>query len=514
MNRRNFLQLLASTAVPARGQIVADQGRSLRPYVTALPIPPVLEPNVRLGAMHYRVAMRQGTAMMHPDLPPVPIFGYQGIYPGPTLRARPGQHVIITWENALPVQHILPVDQRIHGAMGPETRTITHLHAGRTTPRNDGYPDDWHLPGTSRTHWYPNPQGGSTLWYHDHALGTTRLNVYAGLAGFYLIEDNRFLPAAPFDIPLLLQDRSFKPDGTLFYPETFVPEFFGQTITVNGAVWPVLDVEPRPYRLRLLNGANGRFFRLTLSNGDFFHLVGTDGGLLPQAMAVERLLLTPAERIEVLVDFTPWAGETIMLHNDAQAPYPSGAAARLDCMAFRVCKKLSGTPLALDETLRAFAQPRRPWQQELGAPVRTRDLALTMRTDPIGQIHLLDDRLWDDPITEEPLLGAVEHWRLINLTPDTHPIHLHSGFFQVLGRARCDVARFQRDRQVVLLEPEHPPQPWELGQKDTVCVHPGEMTRIAMRFGPFPGRYVWHCHMLEHEDYEMMRPFVIRSPLS
>lgn len=248
---------------------------------------------------------------------------------------------MVKWINDLPFEHLLPVDRSIEGAepKHPSVRTVVHLHGGRVLPENDGFPEAWFTKDCKKrgpkflheVYYYPNCQRPAPLWYHDHALGITRLNVYAGLAGLYFIRDKHEeslnFPSGKFEIPLLIQDRSFYPNGELFYPSqpdplppvspspnpSIVPEFFGDTFFVNGKVWPYLEVEPRKYRFRIYNGSNARFFQLQLSSGQTFVQIGSDGGLFEEPVYVNEIILAPAERADVIVDFSLYKGQKLFL---------------------------------------------------------------------------------------------------------------------------------------------------------------------------------------------------------
>ncbi|MDI6907004.1 MAG: multicopper oxidase [Thermoanaerobacterales bacterium] len=512
---------------------------SIPKYVDPLPIPPVLRPRHRLfGIKHYTVKMRQVRQKLHRDTPPTTVWGYEGMYPGPTFEVRTNEIIKVKWINRLPIfRHLLPVDRTIHGAEppNPRVRTVVHLHGGNVPARYDGHPEAWF---TNRflvtgpyfkniTYVYPNIQPATTLWYHDHALGITRLNVYAGLAGFYIVrdayEDRLNLPHGPHEVPLVIQDRSFQRDGSLFYPArpedappgarlpdpSIVPEFFGDTIVVNGKVWPYLEVEPRKYRLRFLNGSNSRFYRMRLSSGQPFYQIGTDQGFLDEPVPREELLFGPGERLDVIVDFSDFGNETITLLNDAPTPFPNGDPVKEgttdQIMQFRVTIPLAGPDTS---SLPSRLVPVIPLPEE--AALNIRNLALVEDTDRFGRLMLmLDNKRWSDPITERPQLGTVEIWRLINTTPDTHPIHLHLVRFQVLDRQPFDVNAYRATGEIRHAGSVARPDAGEKGWKDTVLVHPGEATRIIARFGDFTGKYVWHCHILEHEDHEMMRPYEV-----
>lgn len=509
---------------------------SLEKFVDALPIPSVLKAkDKRDDIPFYEVTMKQVKQKLHRDLPPTTVWGYNGKYPGPTFEVRRNHPILVKWKNKLPFEHLLPVDRTLHGAEPdkPSVRTVVHLHEGRVRPENDGYPEAWFTRDfenvgpkfVHEVYYYPNCQRPATLWYHDHALGITRLNVYAGLAGFYLLRDEEEeelnLPSGKFEIPLVIQDRSFYPNGELFYPTqppqqpppapklpnpSVVPEFFGDTILVNGKVWPFLKVEPRKYRFRILNGSNARFYRIRLSSGQDFVQIGTEGGLLEKPITVSQIILAPAERVDVIVDFSNHKGQSIILTNDARAPFPDGDPPSPDLtqiMKFRVKQKLSKPDKSKIPAKLSCLE-----RLDQGDAVMIRKNVLVETTDEFGRLKLLLNNLdWDQlPLTETPKNGTVEIWELYNTTPDTHPIHLHLVTFQILNRAE-----FTGDPNGpnLIVWPPHPPDPSEMGWKDTVRANPGEVTRIIARFGPFTGIYPWHCHILEHEDHDMMRPYEV-----
>ncbi|BAU47383.1 copper oxidase [Sulfurifustis variabilis] len=552
-------------------------------FVHALPNPlaHTLVPDVdrHPGADYYEVRMgetRQDLGLRDPEtgrplLTTVWGYGAAGespTYPGPTFLARQGRPARVRWESALPRDHLLPVDTSVHcgpykggheSHCRPYVRTVVHLHGGHVPDHSDGYPEAWFTPGFAETgpHWtrevydYPNDQEAATLWYHDHAMGITRLNVYAGLAGFYLVTDENeerlvrdgALPARRYDIPLLIQDRSFRRDGSLAYAgdieeaegpaekrrevrdpitedrvPSIEPEFFGETILVNGKIWPVLEVEPRRYRLRLLNGSNARFYRLTLSSGQPFHQIGTDGGLLDAPVPRRQLLLSPAERADVVVDFGDPAlgGRTVVLRNDAPTPFPDGDPVDPQTtgvvMAFRVTLARSD---ARDAVLPARLRAPIPRHDTAGAT--TRQLTLVEEKDDYGRVLPLlgtaaqGGLRWDDAITETPRVGDTEIWSVINATGDAHPIHLHLVQFLILDRQPFDREAFEpgKPKTVKPTGQRTPPPKGDAGWKDTAVMQPGEITRVIARFD-LPGLYAWHCHILEHEDHEMMRPYRVK----
>jgi len=522
-NRREFLyQTGALTAVLSSGSSLLAQRAASAPrpldasklakFVDPLPLPAVLQPegfrpspldsSVKLP--YYRLHMRQAEARLHRDLKPTRFWGFNSTFPGPTIEARTGQGVVVEWANELPASHFLPVDHHLEGAEAdkPMVRSVVHLHGGRVPPESDGYPENWFVPGKSSVCFYPNQQDAATLWYHDHAMGINRLNIYAGLFGMFLIrdtfEDGLGLPAGEFEIPLVLCDRLFDQDGQLFYPVSpdpknpWVPEVFGDAVLVNGKISPYREVEPRPYRLRVLNAANGRFFHLAFANQLEFQQIGSDQGLLPAPVTVTLLTLAPGERADLVVDFSRNAGENLELKSD-----------HLTALQFRVSGKATAAAPAVPKMLRSVA--RTPESEA----TKTRELLLEETVDPADNptLMLLNRTRWSAPVTENPMLGSTEIWSLVNGTDDSHPIHLHLVRFQVLDRRNFYVMNYLRKRELKFTGPPVPPDANEMGWKDTVRAEPHMVTRIIVRFEGYAGRYVWHCHILEHEDNEMMRPF-------
>jgi len=487
---------------------------TLARFVDPLPIPPIAratgyrrsptDPGRKVPL--YRIEMRQFAAKLHRDLKPTRQWGYDASVPGPTIETRSGEGLLIEWVNDLPSRHFLPIDHNLHGAEPgiPEVRAVVHVHGAKTPPDSDGYPEDWIVPGQSSLSYYPNNQDATTLWYHDHAVGINRLNIFAGLLGAFIVRDQVEagfnLPGGKYDIPLIIYDRMFDRNSQLYYPVSpnpaapWITEFFGDTMLVNGKIFPYLEVEPRKYRFRLLNGANGRFFHLSLANRKAFHQIGSDGGLLPAPVELNNLMLAPAERVDLVVDFAGHGGESITLKSDT-----------FDLMQFQVLPGKTVDTSTLPAKLRPI--PRIAESDS----VKTRLLTLMEQDDLVGNamVMLLNGTRWSMPITEKPVINTVEIWSLINLTDDTHPIHLHLVRFQILDRRRFDVFAYKTSRTLRYTGPAIPPEPGEAGWKDTVRANAGVVTRIIMRFEGYTGRYVWHCHLLEHEDNEMMRPFQV-----
>jgi len=486
---------------------------TLAAFVDALPIPGVarsteLRPSPddpKLKIPYYRLAMRQFQSKVHRDMKPTRLWGFGTSSPGPTLETESGKGVLVEWANELPPQHFLPLDHSIHGAESdkPEVRSVIHMHGAKAAPESDGYPENWYVPGKSATYYYPNQQDPATLGYHDHTLGINRLNVLAGLFGLFIVrdpvEDALNLPRGKYEVPLLLCDRMFDLDGQLYYPvaqnstNPWVPEFMGNAILANGKLLPYLDVEPRKYRFRVLNAANSRFLRLGLLNGQMLHQIGTDQGLLAAPVTLKEVTLAPGERADLVLDFNDHAGEQIVLKNDFASPI----------VQFRVARGKVSDPSSLPAALRPVAKILE------SDAVKTRDLKLGEIDDLHGDsvTVLLNDAHWNMPVTENPVLNSVEIWNLMNTTDDVHPIHLHLVRFQILDRRRFDAFAYQNRGVLKYWGNAIPPEPSEAGWKDTVRATPGMVTRIIMRFEGFTGRYVWHCHILEHEDNEMMRPY-------
>jgi FtsP/CotA-like multicopper oxidase with cupredoxin domain len=582
--------------------------------------------------------------------------------PSLTIEAQAGRPVEVKWINELVDgngnfrPHLLPVDPTLHwanppgGVMHRDTRPsftetpgrytgpvpmVTHVHgAVGVGDESDGYAEAWYLPAlgaklpsgyADRGTWYdffagkaaagygatwgpgyaifqyPNENRASTIWYHDHTLGMTRLNVYAGPAGFYLVRggpdgdkavlDSRtgaaaVLPGpAPkdgdkfppnktyFEIPIAIQDRAFNADGSLFYPDTreffdtivgpFIPEgeeehgsfspiwnpeFFGNMIMVNGNTWPYQTVQRRRYRLRFLNGCQSRFLILDFGNipGVEVWQIGNEGGFLAAPVNVtaagNKILMGLAERADVIVDFTNVpAGSYVLGNLGPDEPFgggvpgvdfePSDPLTTGQVMAFNVVPAVAPDPTTPPQFLQL------PAIVPLPAATVTRPLALIEKMgmgfdadgaevegpveallgtvgpdliDPTIPAGIWTERMWAEPVTENPAVGATEVWEFYNTTGDAHPMHVHEVVFEVVNREGLVVDAETGE----VMSPATPdgaitlPEPWETGFKDTVTAYPGQVTRVRATF-KVPGQYVWHCHIVEHEDNEMMRPFRI-----
>jgi o-aminophenol oxidase len=575
----------------------------LAPFVDAVPMPRRLVAAEHHGQLTVRI--RAGRHRFHRDLPPSMIWGYDGSVPGPTIDTERGQPVTVEWRNELegrlpvvvtiapqadadgvPVQCLpgLSGGTPNRDAVALTGYTVVHLHGGLTPASYDGWTENLFAPGQPAVFHYPNEQRAALLWYHDHVMGVTRFDVYAGLAGLWIVRDERErelgLPGGPpFEVPLLIQDRNFDLDdrgrltGRLVHKtDPDVMEAFPPFTVVNGKVWPVLDVQPATYRFRVINGSNARTYRLVLLREGRPELerisqIGTDHGLLRTAARVPSggLVLASAERADLLVDFSDLEpGSELTLLNTAAAPFdgapfpPAHAENAADLqrllpypqvMLFRVVRG----PEARRTIPGALATDYGPPMAEAlaGAPRRAialveRELGgepnmLTMRElagvgdDHAGPVVTVTEgerttryravaAHFEDATTFFPMLGQYEVWQLINLTGDTHPIHVHLDPFQILSRrpiryqipddgiGDLDIAAtvtLERDADDQL---DHAIDDNERGLKDTVRVNPNEIVEIAVRFNSYGGRYMYHCHILEHEDRDMMRPFVLMPP--
>jgi len=552
-NRREFLRLCAastsaialSNRINAGGMLTGEGAQaahrstdSLARYIDPLPIPKKLMPyGTRKGTSLYRVRMQQFERKLHSQLPLATLWGYEGQYPGPTIEAERGAAIEVEWVNQLPSTPLFPSDPHIHGAMPPTpaVRTVPHLHGARTRSESDGLPEKWFTPGHSARYLYENEQAATTLWYHDHAVGITRLNVYSGLSGFYLLRDaeerRMGLPSGDCEIPILLQDRSVDEAGQLVYAPTFddgqkaaegqwAPQIFGELPVINGAAYPYLEVEPRAYRLRLLNGSNSRFynvfFNLAKRPTDIpsivsFQQIGSDGGFLPKPATLSRLLLAPAERADVIIDFSGLAGKVITVSNNAMAPYPGWGMLMPLYEALPELMQIRVT-LPVRSNAKSFIMPAMPAFTRLDQKqsIATRDFVLSETMDAQGRSLgvRINNKGYDDPVTENVKLGSTEKWRFINTTEDAHPMHLHLVQFQIVERQGYDSAQYHQGILHLVGVPRLP-APNEAGWKDTVVVNPGEVATIIAKFEGYTGRYVFHCHMLEHEDNDMMRPYAV-----
>src|SRR6266545_672611 len=589
-------------------------------------------------------------------LPQTTVWGYGApaspssfSYPARTIEALTNRPVRVTWINDLRdnngafLPHLLPVDQTLHwanppqdcldGTLHPDCRgqsqlpymgpvpIVTHLHGAHVQPDSDGYPEAWYLPAANNipvgfatkgsnfgqipgvpvtpgaaVFQYPNSQRATTLWFHDHVLGMTRSNVYTGLAGFYLLRDPATdpagLPKGAFEIPLVIQDKSFNSDGSLFYPDNraffeglvqanlqipFIPdptltggmsdvppiwnpEFFGNTTVVNGKTWPKASVEQRRYRIRILNASDTRVLILKITTDPLarpgtaavpFWQIGADGGFLPAPVNVTELLIAPAERVDLIVDFTDVAtGTNLFLINEGPDEPFGGGVPGVD-FAF-ADPRTTGQVMKLTVVKRVGTDSSTPPQSltlpsrtPLGPASKTRTVSLNEAESETVFVITADGKIKESrsanavpfaPVqallgtatvskkgvitatrnvktaatTENPALGATEIWEIYDFTEDAHPIHIHQVQFEVVNRQDISIDPITGTATLVpgtITGPEA----GETGTKDTVLVYPSKVTRVKAKFD-IPGLFVWHCHIISHEDHEMMRPYCVGKP--
>jgi spore coat protein A len=593
VRRGAFVGAVVAAPGALRTGFAAAQGRELRKWMVPLPVPGAAWPVIAADGAD--LVARQFTVSLHPDLRPATVWGYQlrtghpttpATYLGPTLVAAPGTPASAGFENGLATP-LFPTDPMLV----PEdtdlaaVRLNTHLHGGRIEDHSDGNPYDAYSGGKAElrtgektTQVWANDQGNALLWYHDHALGVTRTNVYAGLAGGYVLTDGldntRNLPfvtnssnvpdpygngTIPLDIPLVLQDRDLGGRGELVYPFPWAPEFFGGVPLVNGKAYPYLEVEPRKYRFRLLNGSQSRIYNLALTPAKKLSAVqvGVELGFLDEPFPISGpILLGPAERVDVIVDFSGLkAGQAATLTDVAlPADVVSPTKPIGDIMQFRVV----GSAPASD-----FGEPILPGWASSGGTSRPGPAAATslvtldeilggngkplmavlnnmpfMQRDEHGMMLATPD----EPFSTETIPnGSTHEWKFLNLTADTHPIHLHLAHFEVVERQAFDAVGYQAALEAAGREPYDPDEPNESmrmdpseypsiepyllgspipaggdenGPKDTVRANPMQVTTIRAKFDvptgtSTPARYVYHCHILEHEENEMMRPLLV-----
>jgi spore coat protein A, manganese oxidase len=553
ISRRRLLQYGATAgaalALPWVSQpLVASAavgGGTLTKYVEPLPLPGrglvVATPR---GANRFAFAQTPIWRRLHPQLPPTPLWAYDdgsglagqaGSF-GMVVVAQQGTPLQVSYTNRLPYTYPawIPVDTRLT-PRGNQVRVMSHLHGGFVAAASDGNPTvtpNGFGQGETQTVSYPNEQPATLLWFHDHGLGATRLNVFAGLAGAYVLRDQydtgdatntNGLPSGAYEIPLVIQDRQFNSDGTFRYPTSTIPgvtwigEYFGDVMLVNGKVWPYLNVEPQLYRFRVLNGCNARILDLGIPGVRMWQ-IGAEGGMWDRPVPVKALVLAPAERADVLVDFGPVAGQTLVVSNTKPpSPISTPAPNLPHVMQIRVAAGTPATPV-IPATLIGGARAN------LSSPVRTRHITLNEVAPGTADwfLNLNGVRFESSPVTETPMVGAVEDWVFINLTEDTHPMHVHLVTFQVVGRTPFDAEAYAADHPngapadptPYATGPMVPAEPTERGFKDTVKVNPGYFTTIRARFDlpsgvHAPQSYVYHCHIVEHEDNDMMRPFTV-----
>jgi FtsP/CotA-like multicopper oxidase with cupredoxin domain len=498
------------TTVARTARASSDASPPTTPWACDLPIPPVKESftgivtpsftpsnhqrfNEYPPQDFYEVHIREAMHRFHPDLPENPIWGYDGMVPGPTFHARYGEPMMVRFFNDLPENHV--------GFGIPET--ITHLHNAHTASESDGFPGDFYESGAYRDHHYCCFAAGnderevlSTLWYHDHRYDFTSQNVYKGLAGFFLFFDEvdsgdetdsspraLRLPSGEYDIPLMFADKRFDRAGRLIFDVFNLDGVLGDKFTVNGVIQPVLRVARRKYRFRLLDAGPSRFYEFFLSSGQPFLLIANDGNLLPAPVARPSIRMGVAERMDVIIDFSQYPiGSRIYLENrleqrDGRGPTGRVLHAGVPLLRFDVDRDAEDSP-PIPAALRPLPIIN---PQEA---VRTRSWVFERRNGA----WQINRQFWNvNVVRADPRQGTAEIWNLHNNSGGWwHPIHIHLEEFRILtrnGRA---------------------PQPHEAGRKDVVVLGPNERVRVFLRFRDFLGRYPMHCHNTVHEDHAMM----------
>ncbi|MEU5691816.1 multicopper oxidase domain-containing protein [Actinosynnema sp. NPDC020468] len=593
-------EVITRPAVPSAGPT-----SGLTKFLDPLRVPPVLRPHLSWHQDELTVTMIRTEVRLHSQLPPTTVWAYDGHFPGPTIVVRRGRPLRITWTNGIEgkiplvaVQApIASAPQNTPGFRNPDgslpagvsliegvtdlpSWNVVHLHGARTGGGNDGWAHNSVLKDASQLAEYPNDQQATTLWYHDHAMAITRFNLHAGLAGVYLVrdeeEDALDLPSGEREVPLVISDRNLDTDsrgnltGQLLYKVPYLTTpagaalhlpFSGPFTLVNGVIWPRLDVEARWYRFRVVNASNSRFYQLRLVDDatgepldDAVRQIGTDGGLLPRPAALPAggLTIAPAERADLLIDFSRLRGRHVRLTNGHRT-----AAPEPDIMQFRVEDRARHDRFELPEVLspsyvrlhhgttvpedhdHIFVGLVPPgsggedhpqmWElQEITDPARIPATlpapGIVQLTDPnTGQVRTFERvaSLFDDTTSV-----FIDHerwaiWNFVHLGGPTHPMHVHLSQFQALTRSNLaldpatgaaagfDVAVGGTTAPLPAPGPGRPLDPQEEGWKDTYQVSAGEWLTIAGRFDGATGNFMYHCHILDHEDEGMMRPFVV-----
>ncbi|HEY3419598.1 MAG TPA: multicopper oxidase [Methanomassiliicoccales archaeon] len=570
----------------------------------------VKDPQTGLMTDYYTIIASQFSEQILPTgYPKTTVWGYGGNCkdpltgaflgfvrnsPGPTIEATRGTPVNVAWVNGIYTKYMFATDPTVdwtnpNNMVTPTTpfnafppgyaqaqypvTIATHLHGGETSAKYDGGPFNWvswnglhgpdyntytkTLPNAAVFH-YDNQQAVGTLWFHDHAMGLTRSNVYSGLAGYYMLRDpadpiKAYLPSGKYEVPLAIQDRKFFTDGSLMFPSDsppnptihpyWVPEFFGNVIMVNGVAWPNLNVDSGQYLFKVLDGSNARWYNLSMSNGMPFTVIASDENYLRSAVTVTSFQMAPGERYDVLVDFTGMGANTkIVMTNNAPAPFNTGyvpdAATNGTIMQFTV----SGNPGFAPKTLPTILNPTLKTYPSLGMAnvTVTRQLTLKEWQGPNGpQMVTLDGQQYSNPISELPHVNATEIWKIVDDTVDGHPIHWHLVNVQVIERQAYNQSKYDTDWLALnggqlpftsptknvnlnnyLIGSPTPASPYEQAWKDTVQANPGEVVTVIVRFAPagptltsYPfdvtqgPDYVWHCHIVDHEDQDMIRPY-------
>ncbi|MDT0448435.1 O-aminophenol oxidase PhsA [Streptomyces hesseae] len=565
-----------------------EAAAEITPFLDALRVPPVLRPGRAEALRGIEIDQTATWVHLHSQLPPTLVWTYGGHFPGPTIEVRRGRRLRVTWSNRLTGAHPVTAVEAVPVQGGPDPAdepgrggalplaevaalpawTVTHVHGANSGGGNDGWTENAVSPGDSQLSEYPNDHRAVAWWYHDHAMDITRWNVFAGLAGMYLVRDDEEdalrLPRGAYEIPLIVQDRNLDQDdegrltGGLLHKTVVVGQdaggrnltraFTGPYTLVNGVIWPHLDVAARWYRFRVLNAANARTYLLRLVDDETgepvrgaMWQIGTDGGLLPRPVALdEPLPVAPAERLDVLIDFGALRGRRVRLVNAAAGVrYPQ-------IMQFRVDEEEVRDPFTLPEVVSAsFRRLTHETVPEHGhrllvlTPPGTAGSghpglwemhpvepgAVTVPGEGVIQLKGPDGTVrtyrrgataFDDALGFMVEHGAWEQWSFVNLGGPMHPMHIHLIDFQVLGRELYPTGAgsgFDQALGGTRTPLEYggaaPVSDSDAGWKDVIQVPPGQLVKVIGRFEGAKGRFMYHCHLLEHEDMGMMRPYVV-----
>jgi FtsP/CotA-like multicopper oxidase with cupredoxin domain len=480
------LERVARTQLALANRI--PQSQLPKPFTVPFVQAPVLQPAFSTPATaYYDIEQRPASVEILPGLRTT-IWGYNGIAPGPTIVNTQGQEAVVRQRSSLPA---------VHPSLRYNVWTSVHLHGSASLPEYDGYASDITPPGQYKDYHYPNIQDARTLWYHDHGIGITAPNAYMGLAAFYILHDANELalpiPHGAYDVPLCLRDAMFQTNGELIFDENSGSGMFGDVILVNGKPWPLMEVEPRKYRFRLLNGSVSRSFDLALDTGEPLIVIGTDGGLMPHPQPVSHFRFGMAERYEVVIDFAKYKpGQRVVLQN-LQPPNNIEFPTTNVVMAFQVGDTVSSG--SNNEVPRDLNPSAATMSLTPADALRTRNFRFERKN---GE-WTINGTTWADVINSDfqftianPGFNDVEIWELENPSGGWfHPVHVHLVDFRILDRNG------------------QPPLPHELGPKDVAYVGENEKVRVIMRFEHQRGKYMMHCHNLVHEDHDMMTQFEV-----
>jgi FtsP/CotA-like multicopper oxidase with cupredoxin domain len=455
----------------------------IKPFELPFRTPPVLKP-VRSDDTtdYYQIVMQKSQVEILPGLK-TEVWSYNGMFPGPTIRQRGGSPKDGGRQSV--VRFINQLGNTLEAGKEVPIKTSIHLHGMASLPQYDGYANDLIPPGFYKDYIYPNNRA-STLWYHDHAVHNTSRNVYMGLAGMYIVEDQNELdlplPKGEYDVPLIIQDKSFAADGSLVFDNRGQKGVYGDVMLVNGVPWPRMEVANRKYRFRVLNAGASRTCHLALSKGDLL-VIGTDAGLISAPVKTKTLRLGMAERYGFIIDFSQYPiGTRVVLQNLPGSSNIDRDARTNQIMCFDVVRQESD-----DSSIPDIIRPVEPLPISSNVPIRT------FRFERNGGEWKINNKTWDSKrVDANPDFNAIEIWNLVNTGGGwIHPVHIHLVDLQIIDRNG------------------RPPLPYERGWKDVFYVGENETVRVITRFGPNIGKYMIHCHNIVHEDHDMMTQFEV-----